>query len=238
MELYPDIEIQKGRFVSLVRGEMDHPILAELSPLEMAMRCVDEGAEWLHVIDLDRIVDDGNNDDVVRDILDNANIPVQVGGGIRTLARARELLDAGATRVVIGSAAVADPGFLKQLVAVYPRRVVVSVDVWKERVVVQGWKVSTSYDPIEYIRLLNPLDLAAIILTDVGRDMDLPDSSLALTMQIADEATAQVITSGTIKTLDDIARVRFLPSIAGAIVGRALVKGTFTLPEALAVARQ
>ncbi len=238
MDIYPEIELRRGISVSLVRGEMDKPLPVGRPPLDIARQYAEEGAEWLQVIDLDRVAGDGDNDGIVTEVLKATEVPVQVGGGIRTLARARELIDLGATRIVLGTAAVADPEFLRQVVAAYPRRVVVSVDVWQGKISIHGWKVTTSYDPLDYVRLLNRLDLAAIILTDIDRDVDLPDSSLALTMQVADAAKVPVITSGTIKTLDDISTVRFLRNISGAVVGRALNNGTFSLREALAVARQ
>ncbi len=239
MVIYPDIEIKGGSCVTLVRGEMDKPTPLGRSPMDLAKEYVDGGAEWLHVVDLDRVAGDGDdNDSDVSQILGAFSVPVQVGGGIQTMVRARELAEAGATRLVVGTAAVANPSFLRELVTAFPRRVVVSVDVWKGKVAIHGWRTTTSYDPAQYIRLLAGLDLAAIILTDIDRDVDLPDSSLALTMQVAVEAKVPVITSGTIKTLDDISKVRFLPNIDGAVVGRALTSGAFTLAEALEVARQ
>lgn len=238
MVIYPDIEIKGGTCVTLVRGEMDKPTPLGRSPIDLAKEYVEGGAEWLHVVDLDRVAGVGDNDRDVSQILDTFSIPVQVGGGVQTMARARELADAGATRLVVGTAAVANPSFLRELETAFPRRIVVSVDVWKGRVAIHGWKTITSYEPAQYIRLLAGLDLAAIILTDIDRDVDLPDSSLALTMQVAVEAKVPVITSGTVKTLDDISKVRFLPNISGAVVGRALTSGEFTLAEALEVARQ
>lgn len=238
MVIYPDIEIKGGTCVTLVRGEMDQPVPLGRAPLELAKNYVGDGAEWLNVVDLDRVAGLGDNDKEVGEILSAFSTPVQVGGGIQSMARARDLADAGATRLVVGTAAVANPAFLKELVTAFPRRVVVSVDVWKGRVAIHGWKVTTSYEPTQYVRLLSGLDLAAIIITDIDRDLDLPDSSLALTMQVAAEAPVPVITSGTIKTLDDISRVRYLPHLDGAVVGRALTSGAFTLAEALEVARQ
>ena len=238
MNLYADISIRNGQCVTLVRGEMDRPLPTGRSALEMALHLVAEGAEWLHVVDLDRVVGAGDNRDQVRRILDQVPVPVQVGGGIGTLAQAEELMDWGATRLVVGTAAIAAPDLLESMAATWPRQVAVSVDVWRGRVAIHGWKTITSFDPIAFMEVLNRLDLAAVILTDIDRDVELPDSSFALTMQVGEVATVPVITSGTIKTLDDISTARFLPGISGAIVGRALVSGTFTLAEALAVARQ
>lgn len=224
--------------MSLTRGRLDEPIDVGKSPVDVAREYIEAGADWLQIVDLNGAAEDGDNDAVVRDILKLAKVPTQVGGGVRTLARAQELFDAGATRVILGTAAVADPDFLRQCVTAHPRQVVVSMDVWQGRVAIQGWKVSTSYEPLDYIKLLNRLDLAAIVITDIDRDVDLPESSLALTMQLAEQAAVPVIASGVIKTLDDISTVRYLPNIAGAVVGRALNTGAFTLAEALAIARQ
>ncbi len=238
MDIFPDIELRQGKCVSLVRGEMDRPQPIKPSPLEWVDTLLDEGAEWLHVVDLDCIAGDGGHDEIVQKILARSSVPVQVGGGIRTLARAEELFEAGATRVVVGTAAILDPEFLRQLVTAHPRRVVVSLDCLQGRVAISGWKQITSYQPLDFVQLIDALDLAAVIFTDIDRDADMPESSLALTMQIAEAVKVPVITSGTIKTLDDIATVRYLPNIVGAVVGRALNQGTFTLSEALAVARQ
>ena len=238
MDIFPDIELRQGKCVSLVRGEMDRPQPIKPSPLEWVDTLLDEGAEWLHVVDLDCIAGDGEHDEIVQKILARSSVPVQVGGGIRTIARAEELFEAGATRVVVGTSAILDPEFLRQLVTAHPRRVVVSIDCLQGRVAISGWKQITSYQPLDFVQLIDALDLAAVIFTDIDRDADMPESSLALTMQIAEAVKVPVITSGTIKTLDDIATVRYLPNIVGAVVGRALNQGTFTLSEALAVARQ
>ena len=238
MDIYTDVSIRNGQCVTLVRGEMDRPIPTGRTPVEMAENYIAEGAEWLHVVDLDRVVGEGDNTEDIRRILEIGAVPVQVGGGIRTFAQAQELMDWGATRIVIGTCAIVEPDLLSQLTAAWPRQVAVSVDVWKGRVAIHGWRTVTSFEPSAFMDVLNRLDLAAVILTDIDRDVDLPDSSFALTMQVGEAAVPPVITSGTIKTLDDISTARYLPGISGAIVGRALVNGSFALAEALAVARQ
>ncbi len=238
MNIYADIGIRGGQSVTLVRGEMDRPVPIGKAPVDLARHYIGEGAEWLHVTDLDRVAGEGDNLEEIGRILSLSSIPVQVGGGIRTLPQAQELMDMGATRLVIGTSAILDPEFLGQLSLSWPRQIAVSVDVWQGRVAIHGWRSVTSFEPIEFMDVLNKLDLAAVILTDIDRDIDLPDSSFALTMQVGEVAIPPVITSGTIKTLDDISTVRYLPGISGAIVGRAFVNGTFTVAEALAVARQ
>ena len=238
MNIYADIGIRGGQSVTLVRGEMDRPVPIGRTPVDLARHYIDEGAEWLHVTDLDRVAGEGDNLKEIGQILSLSSVPVQVGGGIRTLPHAQELMDMGATRLVIGTSAILDPEFLRQLSLSWPRQIAVSVDVWQGRVAIHGWRSVTSFEPIDFMDVLNKLDLAAVILTDIDRDIDLPDSSFALTMQVGEVAIPPVITSGTIKTLDDISTARYLPGISGAIVGRAFVNGTFTVAEALAVARQ
>ncbi len=238
MDIYADVSIRNGESVTLVRGEMDRPVPTGRTPFELASHYVAEGAEWLHVVDLDRVIGEGDNREEIRRILELGAVPVQVGGGIRTFSQAQELIEWGATRLVIGTSAIADPEFLAQLAAAWPRRIAVSVDVWQGRVSIYGWRKATSFEPVAFMEVLNRLELAAVILTDIDRDVELPESSFALTMQVGEVATPPVITSGTIKTLDDISTARYLPNISGAIVGRALVNGSFTLAEAVAVARQ
>ena len=238
MDLYADISIRRGQGVTLDQGEIDRPVSTGLAPLEMARNYGADGADWLHVVDLDRVIGEGDNREEIRRILELATVPVQVGGGIRTFAQAQELIDWGATRIILGTSSIVDPELLSQLAATWPRRVAVSVDVWKGRVAIRGWRTVTSFEPIAFMEVLNRLDLGAIILTDIDRDVELPETSFALTMQVGEAAVPPVITSGTIKTLDDISTARFLPGISGAVVGRALVSRAFTLAEAVAVARQ
>ena len=236
MIIYPDIELQKGRCVNLIRGRVDVPVVYDVDPVKAACDFSSQGAKWLHVVDLDAVFNDGDNAAIIKEIIRNAGSSVQVGGGIRSLDKVRKWIDAGAGRVVIATAAVKDPHFVEAAATVYPNRVVVSVDARGRRVVVEGWRETTVFTPIEFARQFEDVSLAAIIYTDIDRDEDAPESSMAHTTEMAARLQTPVIASGVVKTLDDISTLKFLPSISGAITSRALFGGVFTLSEALAIA--
>ncbi len=239
MVIYPDIEIQNGRCVNLRRGHMQDPIVYDISPLELARQHVSNGAQVLHLVDLDNVMRGGHdNHQAVIEIIQAVNVPVQVGGGIRTLEGARFWFEHGASRVVIGTAAIEDRHFLQELCTQYPGQVVVSIDARQNKVMCHGWTQETIYTPLEVAKDLQEHGVAAIIYTDIDLDDDHPEATFSITTQMVDELHIPVISSGAVKTLDDISTLRMLPNIAGVIVGRALMNGAVSLKEALAVCQQ
>lgn len=238
MIIYPDIELLKGRCVNLTRGHKDDPVIYEFDPLETVRSCVKQGAEWLHVVDLDAVFGDGDNADIIAEIIRKAGIPVQVAGAIRSIDAVRDWVEVGAARVVIATAAVKDPAFVRRAAFAYPDQVVISVDGRNGRVVVDGWRETTTFTPIDFARQFEDLPLAAFIYTDVNADADEPEASMAQTEQLAEAVRTPVIASGVVKTLDDISRLYYLHNIAGAITGRAIFGGTFALADAIAITSQ
>ena len=239
MVIYPNIEIQKGRCVNLHKGHMEDPIIYDMSPLAAAKKFVAEGAQVLHVIDLDNVMQGGHeNHDAVCEIIRAVDVPVQVGGGIRSLEGANWWFKQGAERVVIGTAAIEDRHFLHELCTHHPDRVVVSIDASHNKVMCHGWTKPTIYTPLEVGLDLQDHGVAAVIYTDIDLDSDHPEATFAITTQMVDSLHIPVISSGAVKTLDDISILRMLPNIAGAVVGRAFMNGATSLPEALAVCQQ
>lgn len=236
MIIYPDLELRKGHCVNLVRGRMEAPVVYDFDPIKAACDFSSQGAEWLHVVDLDAVFNDGDNAAIIREIIRMAGCPVQVGGAIRSIDKVRKWIDIGASRVVIATAAVKDPHFVEAAATAYPNQIVVSVDARGGRVVVEGWRETTVFTPIEFAHHFDDMSLAAIIYTDIDRDEDAPESSMAYTTEMAARLQTPVIASGVVKTLDDISTLKFLPNISGAITSRALFGGVFTLSEALAIA--
>lgn len=239
MIVFPDIEIQNGKCVNLVRGQMDKPVVYDRAPMDAAMWFDGDGAEFLHIIDLDAVAEPGSdaNSQLVCDIIRAVNAPVQIAGGIRSMSSVDWWFEHGAGRVVFSTSAVKNPSLVREAATKYPGKVVVSVDAREGRVVVEGWRETTAFTPIEFARQFETLDLAGIIFTDIDRDDDLPESSLAATTEMATELILPVIASGPVKSIDDISTLRYLPNIAGAITGRALFTGAFSLKEAIEVAR-
>jgi phosphoribosylformimino-5-aminoimidazole carboxamide ribotide isomerase len=237
MIIYPDLELRKGRLVNLLRNRIESPVIYELDPVQVAHDLVAQGAKWLHVVDLDAVFNDGDNGDVIREIIRTAGCSVQVGGAIRAMEKVHAWMEAGAARVVIATAAVKYPHFVKAAATSYPDAVVVSVDARGGKVVIEGWREATTFTPLEFVRQFENIGLASIVYTDIDRDEDHPESSLAHITDLASKVRIPVIASGVVKTLDDVSTLSYLPNIAGAITSRALFGGKFTLPEALAIAQ-
>ena len=237
MIIYPYIALRGGRCVNLVRGRIDEPVVYDFDPLEMALGLAHAGAEWLQVVDLDAVAGTGDNEALIRSIIRHANAPVMVAGGIRSMERVRHWADAGAGRMVLGTAAVRAPHLVKEASFAFPDAIVVSVDVWRGFVTIDGWREQTAFNPVDFVHQFDGLPLSQIIVTDIDRELALPESSFALVSKVASETATPVIASGLARSLDDIAELKYLYNISGAVVGRALHDGSFTLQEALEVAQ-
>ena len=236
MIIYPDIELQKGRCVNLERGRMEAPVVYDVDPIEAACEFARQGAEWLHVVDLDAVFNAGDNAAIIKEIICKSGASVQVAGAIRSMEKVRRWIDIGASRLVIATAAVKAPHLVKEAATVFPAQVVVSVDARGGKVVVEGWRETTSFTPVEFARLFDDAPLAAIIYTDIDRDDNLPESSISHTVDLAAKIRTPVIASGVVKSLGDISTLKYLPNISGAITSRALFGGVFKLSDALAIA--
>ena len=236
MIIYPDLELRKGRLVNLLRNRIESPLIYDVDPVQAAHDLVAQGAQWLHVVDLDAVFNDGDNAAVIREIIRTAGCSVQVGGAIRSMEKVHSWMDAGAARVVIATAAVKYPHFVKAAAMAYPDAVVVSVDARGGKVVIEGWTEATTFTALEFTHQFENIGLASVIYTDIDRDEDHPESSMAHITDLAAKIRIPVIASGVVKTLDDISTLSYLPNIAGVITSRALFGGKFTLPEALSIA--
>jgi phosphoribosylformimino-5-aminoimidazole carboxamide ribotide isomerase len=236
MIVYPDLELRQGRLVNLTRNSMDSPLIYELDPVQTAKDLAAEGAEWLHVVDLDAVFNKGDNSAVIKKIIKTCGCKVQVGGGIRSLDKVHGWMDAGAQRVVIATAAVKYPHLVKAAATAYPGAVVVSIDARRGHVVVEGFTETTIFTPIEFAQQFDDAGLAAIIHTDIDCDENHPEGSMAQTTNLAAKVRTPVIASGVVKSLDDISTLSYLPNIAGTLTSRALFGGTFTFREANAIA--
>jgi phosphoribosylformimino-5-aminoimidazole carboxamide ribotide isomerase len=248
MELYPAVDISNGRAVRLVRGDFGHRTDFG-DPIEAARRLADEGPPWLHVVDLDAArTGSPVNRDVVAAIARAVAIPVQAGGGVRDETAARALLDAGAARVVVGTAALSRPGLVASLVERDPRSVAVGLDYRltagrgegqaRREVAVRGWSAGSGTDLTEALAALGEVGLATVVVTAIDQDGTLsgPDlEGLALALESSGMA---VVASGGVGSLADLHQLaglrRGLRSLAGVVVGRALYDGRFSVRDALA----
>ncbi len=239
MIIYPDIEIHNGQCVNLKHGSIDDPTVFDITPEEAAMKFENGGAEWLHLVDLDGAFEYlGENSEIMRSIIAKSNIPVQVGGGIRSMSSVDWWMDAGAERVVLGTAAVVDQRLVEELCVKYPDRILVSIDAKGGNAVSHGWKNVSTFSAIELAKRYERSGVAGIIYTDIDRYDEIAESSMANTTQMGTELSCPVISSGTIRDLDDVSILANLPNIAGAVVGWALFHEKISIEDAVATANQ
>jgi len=238
--LYPAIDLKGGRCVRLSQGDFDKATIYEVEPADQAKIFVSQGFGWIHVVDLDGSVEGkAVNGAAVAAILKTAPIPVQLGGGVRTMAAVERWLDAGISRVILGTAAVREPDFVKQAAAAYPEQIAVGLDVRDGRVAVQGWLEDSGLSALEVARRFEDAGVAALVVTDISRDGMLKGVDADVFGQVADAVSIPVIAAGGMTTLDDIETLRRRKGapIAGAVLGKSLYAGTIRANEALAAAR-
>lgn len=238
MILYPAIDIRGGRAVRLLRGDYEHETVYDNSPTDAARRWADGGAEWLHVVDLDGAKAGGpENLSAVEAICAAVDCPVQVGGGIRDYDAAEAVLEAGAARVVVGTAALRDPDLLADILAGRGSdEVVVSVDARGGQVSLAGWTESSGVDAVEAVSDLTRRGVIRFLFTPIEVDGTMDGPNLSELGRVADATAAAVIASGGVGTLDHLRQIagNQAVNVEGVIVGRALYEGRFTVPEALA----
>ncbi|MDP3494660.1 MAG: 1-(5-phosphoribosyl)-5-[(5-phosphoribosylamino)methylideneamino]imidazole-4-carboxamide isomerase [Hyphomonadaceae bacterium] len=240
MNLYPAIDLKDGVCVRLLRGEMTTATSFNDDPADQALRFAAMGFEALHVVDLNGAFEGHSvNHNAVSAILDVMRAPVQLGGGIRDIAGVERWLDAGVSRVILGTAAVRNPEFVKEAARAFPGHVAVGIDARDGKVAVQGWAEATDMEAVDLAKAFEGCGVAAIIVTDIGRDGLKSGVNVALTGQLADAVSIPIIASGGLKNVADITALKNRPGtpIEGAILGRALYDGDIDPVEALLAAR-
>lgn len=234
MILYPAIDLKEGRCVRLVRGDMEQATVFNDDPAAQAALFADAGASWLHLVDLDgAFAGKPMNARAVEAIINEVNIPVQLGGGIRTLETIENWLNRGVMRVILGTVAVKDPGLVKQACRKFPGHIAVGIDARGGRVAVEGWAEETDLQVIDLARKFADVGVDAIIYTDIDRDGVLEGVNIPATAELARAVPVPVIASGGVSSLTDIRGLMAEKRIAGAIIGRALYDGRIDLKEAL-----
>ena len=240
MKIYPAIDILGGKAVRLKQGRAaDVTVYGE--PIEMARRWVEKGAEWLHVVDLDGAFQgQPRNIELLREMA--AAVPsvrIQVGGGIRSMSIVENVLEAGIQRVVLGTAAVQDPEFVKRALEECPENVAIGIDARNGTVQVSGWTEDSNIGAIELAISLEQLGAHLVIYTDIGRDGVLEGPNVDAMKDMLDGTGLQVIASGGVSSMADVHRLSELnhPRLDGVIIGKALYEGRIRIEEVLAYAR-
>jgi len=230
-EVIPAVDMQDGQVVQLVGGERG----TETSygePVEAATRWIEQGAETLHLVDLDGAFDgERANADAIEAVRDSCDADIQLGGGIRTVEDATRLLERGVDRVILGTAAVENPEIVEQISESYPGRVMVSLDAEGGEVVVSGWTEKTGIDPAEAAQRYQQLGAGAILFTDVDVEGQLEGVRTTPVRELAEAVDIPIVASGGVASTDDLESLR-AAGAAAAVVGSALYEGTFTLAEA------
>lgn len=245
MQLLPAIDLRGGQCVRLRQGDYAQETVFGHDPSEMAARWAREGAERLHLVDLDGAkAGHPVNVEAIRQIVSKVNIPCQLGGGIRDAAAIRQMLDdVGIDRVIVGTQALKQPAWFRQMAEEFPGRLCLGLDARDSFVATQGWLDVSKVSALELAKQYADLNLAAVIYTNIANDgmmQGVDRATIDDMLQLA-ELGLPVIASGGVTTLDDIrvlaAESRHQPKLIGAIIGRALYEGTIALPQALAVVR-
>ncbi|MDU8929142.1 1-(5-phosphoribosyl)-5-[(5-phosphoribosylamino)methylideneamino] imidazole-4-carboxamide isomerase [Alisedimentitalea sp. MJ-SS2] len=237
MIIYPTMELQNGKCVTLHRGRLEEPSIYHVDPVETAIGWAAEGAEWVHVTDFDAVAGTGNNDELIEEIIRRTATSVQLAGGFRTRERVEQWIDKGAGRIALGTMPARDPETFKVLARDFPDQIVLAVDIWQGQLMTDGWKQPAAIQPEVFLQQFSNDPLAAVMITDIDSDIDQPDESLGVISSLAGQTPHRVIASGSVREIDDIARLKYVPNIDGTLVGRALFSRDVNLAEALEIAK-
>lgn len=236
MLIIPAIDLKDGCVVRFVQGQRDKKVYSS-DPLKTAEYWAGQGAELLHIVDLDGAFEGvPRNLSVVREIVKRIDLPIQFGGGVRTIAAIRRLLKVGIKRVILGTKAVKDKAFLERCFAEFKDKIIVSVDTKDDSIATNGWKVSEdTIGAAEFAMGLKKIGFKQLIYTDTLKDGTLSGPNIEALKRLLKETGLNIIASGGISSLDDIAKLKKLEKqgVVGVIVGKALYENRFTLREAL-----
>lgn len=237
-ELLPAVDIKQGRAVRLRQGEISDKTVYG-SPVECALDFQKAGADWLHLVDLDAAFGVGNNAEIVLEVINSLNIKVELSGGIRTDESLSKALAANCERVILGTAALEDPGWASKVIKQYGQKIAVSLDVRGETLAARGW-VREGGNLYEAITRLADDGCALFIVTDISKDGTLAGPNFELLERVCNFSKVPVIASGGISSLADLEKLVGMQDIGiqGAIVGKALYEGAFTLADAINVVNQ
>ncbi len=239
MILYPAIDLKDGQCVRVLHGDLSTATVFNTDPAAQARAWAEAGFHWIHVVDLNGAVQgQAINARGVEAILSAVSVPVQLGGGIRTLADVERWIEGGVSRVILGTVAVKQPDIVIAAALAYPEQIAVSVDVRKGKVAVEGWTADSDLDAITVAKRFEDAGVAALIVTDIDRDGTVMGFNVEAFGAMADAVNIPVIAAGGLATVDDIRKLKARKGVpvAGAVLGRALYNGAIDPKQALGIA--
>jgi phosphoribosylformimino-5-aminoimidazole carboxamide ribotide isomerase len=240
MIIIPAVDIKDGKCVRLLQGRKDAETVYSDDPVQMAKKWESQGAELIHVIDLDGAFQQHpQNTGAIKKTVEQLDIPVQVGGGIRNERTIRQYIEIGVERVIIGTEAIKNPKLVKKVCKEFPEQIVVAIDARRGMVAIEGWTQTTPMKPIDLAKRFEDCGVAAINFTDIDRDGMQTGPNIVETRRIAEAISIPVIASGGVSTIDDIKNLLPLNAmgITGIIIGKALYSGSLDLKDAIALTR-
>ena len=238
MMVIPAVDIKNKKCVQLIQGDPDKKHVELDNPLSVAERWINEGAEMIHLVDLDKAIYQTNtNEEVIKEIIKSVSVPVQVGGGIRTVDDALNLINIGAKRVILGTSAVKNPDIVEELSSkVGKEKIKVALDAKDGRVVIKGWKEKTEYSPVEIGKILEEKGAGSILFTNVDVEGLLKGVDVEPVKELVEALNIPIIASGGITTYDDLLKLKEI-GVEGVVVGSAIYKNMIDLKEAIEICR-
>jgi phosphoribosylformimino-5-aminoimidazole carboxamide ribotide isomerase len=238
MIVFPAIDVKDGKCVRLARGEFDEVTVYSDDPVEMALEFERIGARYLHVVDLDGArLGEPQNTAVISEMAVKLGIPIQLGGGIRSIDRIEILLCKGIERVILGTSAVSDPDIVKKAAESFGNNLAIAVDAKEGMVAIEGWAKTSSFKAVEFAKQMQDIGAKTIIYTDISRDGMLKGPNFKALEEMINAVDIDVIASGGVTSLEDVKKLKDIGS-AGVIIGKAIYTGAIDLAGAIAIAEQ
>lgn len=234
MKLFPAIDIKNGQCVRLRQGSFQDILVYSDIPLKIAKQWEAAGASFIHIVDLDgALVGHSVNDEVIKEIVSEVKLPIQVGGGIRTIKDIENKLNLGVDRVIIGTKAVKDPAFIKEAIATFgSKRIVIGIDAKEGMVAIEGWEKVSTYQAVNLAIEMKKFGVKTIVYTDISKDGMLMGPNISHTKEMVDATGLDIIASGGVSSLKDLEMLQEI-NVYGAIVGKALYENRVDLKKAV-----
>ena len=237
MNIFPAIDLINGQVVRLLKGDYDKVTVYGNDPLSVAKDFENMGAEFIHIVDLDAAKDGAvHNYDIVKSICDNTSLKVEIGGGVRSEKVIKQYIDAGVFRVILGTIAIKNPDFTKEMIKKYGDKIAVGVDIKDKMVAIHGWTEISSISCEDILSDLERVGAKCVICTDISKDGAMQGTNLSLYRELSEKFSIDIVASGGVSSMEDIVALKNM-NIYGAILGKALYTGAVDLKSAIEVAK-